>query len=837
MGRRRDQEASSSRALAPSGGARDLCTSSGAIPRTFAPQKPDLSNVSPSSLGTKKRSLFVKANFFAIENFNKDIAFHYDVTFNPDKPKKLLRLVWEEIKKIYFPDNIIAFDGVKNAYTMIPIAGGKNEIMEHKIKIPNKNKNRDFEFKVAIKLVARVDLALVDQRCIHILEVVLRSAAAVKYTPVGRSFFSLSKPSIPLMDGLVIRSGLHFSVRQGSDKLYVNFDSIHKAFLKAQPIVDTIREMFSSFSVPPPIERQIFQLRIILKGVKVAYSVPTDSKPRFCTIADVSKPPDQITCEFKGSIITVEEYFKNVKNYSLKYRNLPCLKVGSSAFVPAELCSIVEDQVVQTHLSDKQSGEMIKLAAIDPSERVKKIQAEKAYLDFENSPFAKGFGINMNSEFQEIRGHVLDPPKLAYNEGLVTPENGRWHSDSLFLQSAVLKKWTIFILDRCIEREDADKLASQLIKQGRDMGLTIDKPYPFRSLNTRSGGNIQFFEKELSMCSGFDLVIVVGNNKDNVYTNLKNAADRKLNICTQFIKSTTLRRYKDYSKIIHNIILKLNAKLGGVNHALNKSEVPAKFSNASVVYVGADVTHPSVGEIGSPSVAAVCASHDASGFRYNGQICIQPPKEEIIIDLERIMIHNLNVYEKNMGKKPEIILFFRDGVGEGQFDEVKSKEITAIQRACSKFGPDYNAKITFLVVQKCHHACFFPVEQTTGRNKNVPPGTVVDNTITNPKDREFYLVSHYSPRGCSRPCRYHCLWDDNELSENELQEIVYYQCYTYSRCEQSVSYPAPTYYAHHAAARGKLYLVGDNCRGRSKQFDKQPSCKDKLQELPGMYFI
>lgn len=78
--------------------------------------------------------------------------------------------------------------------------------------------------------------------------------------------------------------------------------------------------------------------------------------------------------------------------------------------------------------------------------------------------------------------------------------------------------------------------------------------------------------------------------------------------------------------------------------------------------------------------------------------------------------------------------------------QVLNNEVNAIRRACSSLHPDYTPLVTFLVVQKRHHTRFFPTrrEDEEGRNRNVPPGTVVDSTITHPIELDFFLVSHAS---------------------------------------------------------------------------------------------
>ncbi|KAL1138977.1 hypothetical protein AAG570_009038 [Ranatra chinensis] len=182
---------------------------------------------------------------------------------------------------------------------------------------------------------------------------------------------------------------------------------------------------------------------------------------------------------------------------------------------------------------------------------------------------------------------------------------------------------------------------------------------------------------------------------------------------------------------------------------------------------------------------------------------LQDARVEIIKDMQAIMREQLMFFYRETRFKPAAILFYRDGVSEGQFKTVLNTELTAIRRACSSLNTDYKPTITFLVVQKRHHTRFFPTraQDEDGRNKNVPAGTIVDTDITHPREFDFYLASHASIQGTSRPTKYHLLWDDANLSEDELEQITYYLCHMFTRCTRSVSYPAPTYYAHLAAFR------------------------------------
>lgn len=205
----------------------------------------------------------------------------------------------------------------------------------------------------------------------------------------------------------------------------------------------------------------------------------------------------------------------------------------------------------------------------------------------------------------------------------------------------------------------------------------------------------------------------------------------------------------------------------------------------------------------------MAASHDGNAFKYN--ICwrLQGPRTEMIQGFRDIIAEQLEYYKRKNGRLPSKLLYYRDGVSEGQFQEVLSVELAAMYAAC-KSQQAYNPKITMVVVQKRHHTRFFPGKSGIGdhRNNNVPAGTIVDTEIVHPNETHFYLVSHQSIQGVARPTKYCVLHDDSKINIDDLQALTYNLCHLFTRCNRSVSYPAPTYYAHLVAARGKAYIEG-----------------------------
>lgn len=143
----------------------------------------------------------------------------------------------------------------------------------------------------------------------------------------------------------------------------------------------------------------------------------------------------------------------------------------------------------------------------------------------------------------------------------------------------------------------------------------------------------------------------------------------------------------------------------------------------------------------------------------------------------------LKYFYQQQRQKPTKLFYFRDGVSEGQFGQVLSRELTAIRRACSTLQQDYKPQITFLVVQKRHHIRLFPTDQRNSddRNFNVQAGTVVDTHITHPSHIDFYLVSHASIQGTARPTKYRCLWDDSNMTEDQIEQLTYFLCHMFCR--------------------------------------------------------
>lgn len=272
-----------------------------------------------------------------------------------------------------------------------------------------------------------------------------------------------------------------------------------------------------------------------------------------------------------------------------------------------------------------------------------------------------------------------------------------------------------------------------------------------------------------------------------------------------------------------NVALKVNLKFKGINHTLQDPKVLGPINEGSTMVVGIDVTHPSPGsKEEAPSIFAVVASTDKDLAQWPVALAVQKrSREEVISDKDKLMTlfrSRLNLWAKqNDDKLPDKIIVYRDGVSEGQYEQVIDEELAALKESCrepyhSTNGSGNMPKFTFIIVAKRHHTRFYPTKvEDADQNSNAKCGTVVDRGITQARDWDFYLQSHsVVQKGTARPAHYVVLHDeifrDYPNKSDMLQQVTYNMCYLYGPSTRAISICPAVYLADKACTRARLYL-------------------------------
>ncbi|XP_014666290.1 PREDICTED: protein argonaute-2-like isoform X3 [Priapulus caudatus] len=705
---------------------------------------------------------------------------------------------------------------------------------------------------------------------IQALDVVMRHLPSMTYTPVGRSFFSQPEGYYhPLGGGREVWFGFHQSVRPSQWKMMLNIDVSATAFYKAQPVIEFMCEVLDIKDISeqkrPLTDSQRVKFTKEIKGLKIEITHCGQMKRKY-RVCNVTRRPAQ-TQTFplqleSGQTVecTVAKYFLDKHRKRLLYPHLPCLQVGQEhrhTYLPLEVCNIVGGQRCIKKLTDMQTSTMIKATARSAPDREKEINNLVHKVNFNEDPYMQEFGISINSTMTEVKGRVLPPPKIQYGgrvckadfnvdtyvqdfgiivssemaevQGRVLPppklqyggksgfqtkqqaipNQGVWDMRGKEFHTGVeIRTWAIacFAPQRTCREEALRNFTAQLQKISNDAGMPILGQPVFCKYATGPEQVEPMFRYLKNQFPGLQLVVVVLPGKTPVYAEVKRVGDTVLGMATQCVQAKNVN--KTSPQTLSNLCLKINVKLGGVNNILVPSIRPRVF-NEPVIFLGADVTHPPAGDTKKPSIAALVGSMDAHPSRYAATVRVQHHRQEIIQDLASMVKELLVQFYKATRFKPTRIVFYRDGVSEGQFMQVLQHELRAVRQACMLLEVGYQPGITFIVVQKRHHTRLFCADkrEQIGRSGNIPAGTTVDVGITHPTEFDFYLCSHAGIQGTSRPSHYHVLWDDNHFSADELQQLTYQLCHTYVRCTRSVSIPAPAYYAHLVAFRARYHLV------------------------------
>lgn len=86
------------------------------------------------------------------------------------------------------------------------------------------------------------------------------------------------------------------------------------------------------------------------------------------------------------------------------------------------------------------------------------------------------------------------------------------------------------------------------------------------------------------------------------------------------------------------------------------------------------------------SFIQVVGSMDAHPSRYCATVRVQRPRQEVIQDLASMVRELLIQFYKSTRYKPTRIIFYRDGVSEGQFRQVFSQKKKSVSlHTCKKW--------------------------------------------------------------------------------------------------------------------------------------------------------
>lgn len=345
-------------------------------------------------------------------------------------------------------------------------------------------------------------------------------------------------------------------------------------------------------------------------------------------------------------------------------------------------------------------------------------------------------------------------------------------------------------------------------------------------VQVRPGMRVDAWIKALQeqLNEGVQMVVLLlpgSKGRCNLYDDVKKFLLTEFPIPSQVVLTSTIQRGKNLRSIISKVLIQMNAKLGGVPWCVDN----LPFMKEPTMICGMDVFHSTA--LGKKSVLALTASMNQSATTYWSTSVIQDEiGQEGSTNLQTGMQSAIEAFKRNNGAPPSNIIFYRDGVGEGQVQGICLPEIEQIKQALATHNIS-STKLMYVNCCKRVNTRIFAGDPS--RFQNPAAGTVIDGGVTDRDTYEFYLVSVAARQGMTTPTRFTVLYDTVQASPDKIQLLTFKLCHNYYNVSGAIKEPACIRYAHRLAA-----LVGER-GGRNKE--PPVIHRDFEQGEPKLYFI
>eukprot|EP00198_Chlamydomonas_reinhardtii_P005504 XP_001694840.1 argonaute-like protein [Chlamydomonas reinhardtii] len=586
------------------------------------------------------------------------------------------------------------------------------------------------------------------------------------------------------------------------------------------------------------------RLEEALVGLEVQ---PSYTANRYKLSGKLGKSARSLAFEFEGRKISVQTYFKERYGVSLQHPDLPCVLDKKGGALPIELLTVVKYQKRMSRLDARQKADYIRTAALKPADRMRAMrEALTRQLGSVRGQVARAFGLapfNDMPDFLKVPAQLLPGPLLQVaKQQAVEPGNkGEWAGGGV----AVAPEWRsgavlcylsqsegqaplsglLAALSKALSASSASALPPNIPVIWASLpkpGMSPDKAAADAEfwLNRAAAKAQEQYKRQAQMV----MVVLPDRGGVGLYDAIKAAGDGKLGVATQCVNPAKAGLVGPKASsgpsfsYAAQLALSVNAKLGGATTR------PAGRPNGELALALPRTRRTRVQVSAGVEYAAVVGSADSHAVDYRVQLSAQVAgNRDIVVSMRESVRRLLLQYGLPQGgavaaggprpssELPEVVLMYRDGLSESQFDRALAEEFTAIVQACADVGgPSYRPRICFVVVQKSHNTRFFPTSaESTHKSGNVLPGTAVDRGVTDPHAFDFFLNSHAGIQGTNRAPRYTVLVDEVGFTAEALQLLTHTLCHTYPACTRALSLPPPVRYADRAADRARTlrYMV------------------------------
>ncbi|XP_008216870.1 piwi-like protein Siwi isoform X2 [Nasonia vitripennis] len=737
----------------------------------------------PTTLETKQgitgRPIELIANYFKLLSTTDWCLHKYRVDFSPEEDRKVvckgLLRPHRETLGAYIFDGSTLYTSTRLPETLELTSErlGDKQCMLIKIKHTGEMTRGDHDYIQFFNIIMR--------KCLDYLELQL----------VGRNYFD-AKNKVEVRDfKLELWPGYITSIRQHEEDILMCAEITHKV-MRNETLLDVLIQCHEE-------NRQDY--KNFFKKQVIGVVVLTDYNNNTYRIDDVDfeVTPSSTFRKKTGEEISYVQYYRSRYNLNIREMRQPLLvsksKPRDRRAGKEELVYLVPELCRSTGLTDLMRNNFRLMSAlaqytrVSPGDRIKKLMSFNMRLH--NVPNVvselSSWNLQLDRRLVTLTGRVLPADNIVYYQNDQVPVNNKanWTNDfrnKKLLKCGVLDNWVVIVPDRL--KRDCQNFVGQMIRVASTMGFRIEQPYVREIRNDQAASYADILENIKSTSNPMLIFCVATNNRMDRYAAIKKKCCVDRPVPTQVVLAKSLQN-KNAMSIATKIVIQMNCKIGGIPWSI---PIPLK----GLMVVGFDVCHDTNSK--DKDFGAMVASLDPHFGRYFSAVSSHTSGEELSNDLSVNLCKALAQFKHYNNALPKRIVIYRDGVGEGQVPMVFSHEVQQIKNKLETvYDNADDVKLAYVIVTKKINSRLF------AGNQNPPPGTVIDDVITDPTRYDFMIISQHVTQGTVTPTAYNIIYDTCGMDADKLQRLTYKLCHMYFNWSGTVRVPAPCQYAHKLA--------------------------------------
>uniref|UniRef100_A0A1B0C901 Putative translation initiation factor 2c eif-2c n=1 Tax=Lutzomyia longipalpis TaxID=7200 RepID=A0A1B0C901_LUTLO len=750
----------------------------------------DLVVTRPTTLNTKKgttgSSITLLANYFRILKKPEWNIYKYRVDFIPEvellnQKKTIMRRFISKLGSFQFDGSMI--------YSPYKFQNDPLILVD--------KDDKDTATQVSIRHVGQ--LQPTDGQYLHLLNLIMRATIESlnmqrAYGPKGTKYFDALQKIDMNAQHLQIWPGFCTAIRQHEQDILICTELTHKV-IRLENCYNVMQHYAKD---QESIKKELIGKVVVTEYNNATYRIDD---------VDFTLSPSSSFEKKNGERITFLQYFRDRYNCTIRDTRQPLLvsraKAKDVRAGRPEVLNLVPELCRLTGLTEEMRTNFRLMRDLAQHTRVRPDMRVKRFLELNRRiqgeekarEVMKKWEMNLDRHLVDLPARVLPMEVICFGDRREEkPHNADWTSaltrNRLF-EADKLVNWHCVCTNR--DYSVVQKFINFLLGSARNSGMDMVEPRIIRIDNPRVQAYINAMEQACNDSTQI-IMMVVPNQDASRYSAIKKRSFVDRAVPTQVMLTKVMSNDRILKSVSAKIMVQMNCKLGNAPWTV---KIPA----SGIMTVGFDVTYDVRDK--RKSYGALIATMDLRQCNsYFSTVSQHSHGEEMSSFLVVNMMKALKQYQHIHHEPPKRIIFYRDGVGDGDLAHVLEFEVKKLASDLKTLFGELAPKLTFIIVSKRINTRLFS-KTPNGGITNAPPGTVVDDVITLPERYDFFIVSQSTKEGTISPTSYNVIFDESGFSADKIQIWTYKMTHLYYNWSGNVKVPAVCQYAQKLA-----FLVG-----------------------------